>query len=82
MEILQEQFVQTFGLSKAQVLSKLDNLASRKQQPGESVDQFLTYIAAQCRQLDRTDDQEMEYGLLRPDTTRPPAAIKQGIEQK
>ncbi len=61
MEILQEQFVQSFGLSKGQVLSKLDNLAYRKQQPGESVDQLLTYIAAQCRQLDRTDDQEMEY---------------------
>ncbi|KAK2160395.1 hypothetical protein LSH36_134g03017 [Paralvinella palmiformis] len=56
-----------FSLTKTEQLSKLSKLITRKQQINESVETYILDISANCRELSRSAEQELEYvvqGLL------------------
>ena len=64
---LSDSFLKEFSLTKAQELSKLSFLITRKQSPTETVEDYFLNVAKRCRELTRTPQQHFEIivqGLL------------------
>ena len=61
--VIADAFLSEFTLTKTQQLSKISQLAARKQQPNESVEDYLRDIASRCRELSRSQQQHMEYAV-------------------